>query len=92
MPQNLLLRKIEIVVGWEHIYKMAEHFFSDGPVVLVKRAFVQHLYGIQSLHQMAYRWFLHYNLDTPFPHFATGNMRLPHGFPKRCLKKYLREY
>ena len=48
-------------------------------MVLVKMVLIQHLYGIRSLRQtvreievnIAYRWFLHFNLTTPIPHFAT---------------------
>lgn len=76
---------------------MVEYLYSDDngrpacdPVVLVKIALLQHLYGIRSLRQtvkevdmnIAYRWFLHYNLDTPIPHFATVSYAFATRFPE----------
>lgn len=102
IPENHLLRKIEKVVDWNEIYAMVEHLYCEDngrpscdPVVLVKIAFLQHLYGIRSLRQtinecdmnMAYRWFLHYNLDTPIPHFATVSYAFATRFPEKLFEK-----
>lgn len=86
VPENHLLRKIEHVVDFTAIYGMVEHLYSEDngrpaadPVVLVKMTLLQHLYGIRSMRQpvrevdmnIAYRWFIGYDIDTPIPHFAT---------------------
>lgn len=56
VPEGHLLRKIEKAIDFEAIYPMVEHLYSEDngrpaadPVVLVKMAFLQHLYGIRSL-------------------------------------------
>lgn len=66
VPQEHLLRKIEKVVDFDQIY------------------------GIRSLRQtmsecrmnIVYRWFLHYNLDTKIPHFATVSYAFATRFPE----------
>ncbi len=83
VPSEHLLRKRS---DFDRVYGMVEHLYSEDsgrpaadPMVLVKMALLQHLYGIRSLRQtvmeinmnIAYRWFLHYDLDTKVPHFAT---------------------
>ena len=72
VPQDHLLRKIDTVVDFTHIYDLVEDLYchdngrpSVDPVVLVKMVMIQHLYGIKSLRQtakeidmnIAYRWF-----------------------------------
>jgi len=62
--------------------------------VLVKLAFLQHLYGIVSLRKtiaelevnIAYRWFLHFNLDTSIPHFATVSYAFATRFPSELFQ------
>jgi transposase len=86
VPQDHLLRKIEKAVDFKKIYGMVEHLYSSGngrpsidPAVLVKISLIQHLYGIKSLRQtvkevdmnMAYRWFIGYDLYMSVPHFST---------------------
>lgn len=86
MPQDHLLRMIDASIDLTFIYELVRELYSKDkgrpsvdPVVLVKMVLIQHLYGIRSLRQtvkeievnIAYRWFLHYNLTTPIPHFAT---------------------
>lgn len=86
VSEEHLLRKIDAVVDFTEIYSMVEHLYCEDngrpavdPVVLVKMALIQHLYGIKSLRQtvkevdmnIAYRWFIGYDIDTPIPHFAT---------------------
>ena len=52
---------------------------SIDPVVLFKIVFVQYLYGIRSMRQtireievnVAYRWFIGYDLTEDIPHFST---------------------
>ena len=64
-------------------------------MVVVKIAFLQHLFGIRSLRQtikevetsMSYRWFLHYNLDTPIPHFTTISYAFATRFPEELFEE-----
>ena len=94
VPQDHLLRKIDTVVDFTHIYDLvADLYCSDNgrpsidPVVLVKMVMIQHLYGIKSLRQtvkeidmnIAYRWFLGYDLGVKIPHFST----ISYNFSKR---------
>lgn len=102
MPQDHLLRKIDAVLDWEQIYDLVEHLYcedngrpSADPVVLVKMVLLQHLYGIASLRRtvaeidmnIAYRWFLHYDLDTPIPHFATLSYAFASRFPSEIFEE-----
>ncbi len=65
------------------------------PVTVVKIAFLQHLFGIRSLRQtikeiemnIAYRWFLHFNLETPIPHFATISYAFAKRFPDKLFEE-----
>lgn len=96
VPEGHLLRKIEKVIDFSRIYGMVEHLYSEDngrpavdPVVLVKMVLLQHLYGIKSLRQtvrevdmnIAYRWFIGYDIDTPVPHFATISYAFATRFP-----------
>ena len=64
------------------------------PVIVVKIALLQHIFGIRSLRQtikevetnIAYRWFLHFNLDTPIPHFATISYAFASRFPDKLFE------
>jgi transposase/transcription elongation factor Elf1 len=86
VPADHLLRKIDKVVDFSHIYEKTNHLYCEDngrpsidPVVLVKMAFIQHIFGIKSLRQtvkevdmnIAYRWFLGFSFSTPVPHFST---------------------
>lgn len=94
IPKDHLLRKIDAAVDFSCIYDMVGELYSADkgrtsvdPVVLFKIVLLQHLYGIPSLRQtireidmnMAYRWFLGYNLSEEIPHFAT----VSYAFAKR---------
>jgi len=102
VPAEHLLRKVDRVVDFNRVYEMVEHLYCEDngrpaadPVVLVKMAFIQHLYGIKSLRQtvkeidmnIAYRWFLHYDIDTPIPHFATVSYAFATRFPNELFEK-----
>ena len=91
-----LLRKIEKAINFPEVYDMVKCLYcqDDGrpavdPVVLVKMVLLQHLYGIKSLRQtvrevdmnIAYRWFIGYDIDTPIPHFATISYAFAIRFP-----------
>lgn len=96
VPEGHLLRKIEKVIDFSRIYEMVEHLDCKDngrpavdPVVLVKMVLLQHLYGMKSLRQtvkevdmnIAYRWFIGYDIDTPVPHFATISYAFATRFP-----------
>ena len=97
VPRDHLLRKIEKVMDYEWIYERLEPYYchdngrpGTDPVVLIKMVLIQHLYGIPSLRQthreiqmnMAYRWFLGYNLLEEIPHFATVSYAFCKRFPE----------
>ncbi len=101
VPQDHLLRKIDKVVDFNHIYDLVEHLYCQDngrpavdPVVLVKMVLIQHLYGIKSLRQtvkeidmnIAYRWFLGFDLSVKIPHFATISYAFTHRFPSELLE------
>ena len=96
VPQEHLLRKIERVMDYEWIYERLEPYYcadngrpGTDPVVLIKMVLIQHLFGIPSLRQtyreiqvnVAYRWFLGYNLLEEIPHFATVSYAFCNRFP-----------
>ena len=96
VPKDHLLRKIERVMDYEWIYeRMGPYYCADNgrpgtdPVVLIKMVLIQHLFGIPSLRQtyreiqvnVAYRWFLGYNLLEEIPHFATVSYAFCNRFP-----------
>jgi transposase len=101
VPQDHLLRKIDKVVDFTHIYNLVEHLYCEDngrpavdPVVLMKIVLIQHLYGIKSLRQtvkeidmnIAYRWFLGFDLSTKVPHFATVSYAFARRFPSEIFE------
>ncbi|MEN6389372.1 MAG: IS1182 family transposase [Syntrophomonas sp.] len=101
VPQDHLLRKIDQAVDFSHIYDLVEHLYCEDngrpavdPVVLVKMVLIQHLFGIKSLRQtvkevdmnIAYRWFLGYDLTTRIPHFATISYTFAMRFPSEIFE------
>ncbi len=96
VPKDHLLRKIERVMDYDWIYERLEPYYcadqgrpGTDPVVLIKMVLIQHLFGIPSLRQtyreiqvnVAYRWFLGYNLLENIPHFATVSYVFCNRFP-----------
>lgn len=73
----------------EHLYCGDNRGPAVDPVALVKIILLQHLNGIKSLRQtvkevdinIAYRWFIGYDIDTPVPHFATISYAFATRFP-----------
>lgn len=101
MPQDHLLRKIDRVVDFTRIYELVEHLYCEDngrpavdPVVLIKMILIQHLYGIKSLRQtvkeidmnLAYRWFLGFDLSVKIPHFATVSYAFATRFPSEIFE------
>lgn len=102
MPKEHLLRKIDSVIDFNDIYEMTKEYYCKDngrpccdPIIVVKIAFLQHLFEIRSLRQtikevetnIAYRWFLHFNLDTPIPHFATISYAFATRFPDKLFEE-----
>ena len=96
VPKNHLLRKVDKVMDYDWIYERLEPYYSKrmgrpsvDPVVLIKMVLIQHLFGLPSLRQtwreidvnVAYRWFLGYDLLEPIPHFATVSYAFCKRFP-----------
>ena len=86
VPKNHILRDIDSAIDFTFIYKEVEHLYSDevgrpsiDPVVLFKMVMFQYMFGIKSMRQtvkeievnVAYRWFLGFNLTDSIPHFST---------------------
>ena len=85
VPQNHILRKIKQVIDFSFINKISsEYYCSDNgrpsipPIVLFKFIFIGYLFGIRSERRIfeevevniAYRWFLGYELTDKIPHFS----------------------
>ena len=86
VPQDHLVRKIDAVVDVDFIYRAVEKLYSENlgrpsidPVLLIKMALLQYVFGIPSMRRtikeietnVAYRWFLGLGLDEKVPHFST---------------------
>ena len=97
VPKDHLLRKIERVMDYDWLYERLDPYYchdngrpGTDPVVLIKMVLIQHLFGIPSLRQtyretqlnIAYRWFLGYNLLDEIPHFATVSYAFCKRFPE----------
>ena len=86
IPQDHLLRKIDAVLDFEFIRDEVKHLYCENngrpgidPVILFKILFIGYLYGVRSERQLireievnlAYRWFLGYNIQDTIPHHST---------------------
>lgn len=87
VPQNHILRKIDAAIDFDFIYDEVEGMYSDfsggrpgiDPVSLFKIVMIQYLFGIRSMRQtikeievnIAYRWFIGYDIGEDIPHFST---------------------
>ena len=102
VPEDHLLRKIDKLLNFDRIYDFVEHLYcadngrpAVDPVVLFKIVFIQHLFGIRSLRQtvqevdmnIAYRWFLGFDLTTKIPHFATVSYAFATRFPSETFEQ-----
>lgn len=102
VPSEHLLRKIDKAVDFSRIYDFVEDLYchnngrpSVDPVVLFKMVLVQHLYGITSLRKtaeevrmnIAYRWFLGYQLNQQTPHFSTISYNFKHRYTGETIEK-----
>jgi transposase len=86
VPEDHLVRKIDAAIDFDFIYDLVEEYYSPDngrpsidPVVLIKMVLIQYLFGIRSMRQtikeietnVAYRWFIGYELTEKIPHFST---------------------
>ena len=83
-------------MGYDWLHERLSPYYSEDngrpgidPVVLIIMALLEHLYGIMSLRQtyreievnVAYRWFLRYNLLEKIHHFTTVSYAFCKRFP-----------
>jgi transposase len=85
MPEEHFLRDVDKYVNFDFIYDRVEHLYSKigkpsiDPVVIIKMLLIGYLYDIISerriekeIHvNIAYRWFLKYDLDETIPDHST---------------------
>ena len=86
VPDDHILRKIDRYIDFSFIYDLVEEKYSTetgrpsiDPVVLIKIAIIQFMFGIKSMRQtikeievnVAYRWFLGLGFNDKVPHFST---------------------
>lgn len=87
VPQNHILRDIDKAIDFSFIYEEVKGLYREAewgkpgidPVCLFKIVFIQCLFGIRSMRQtikeievnMAYRWFIGYDIGEAIPHFST---------------------
>jgi transposase len=87
VPENHLVRDIDRAIDFSFIYKKVKGLYGEkewgkpgiDPVCLFKIVFIQYLFGIRSMRQtikeievnMAYRWFIGYDIGEKIPHFST---------------------
>lgn len=86
VPTDHLLRRIDNVMDFTFIYDEVSELYSKDngrpsidPVCLVKLCVINYLYGYNSMRRtirecevnMAYRWFLGYDISEKIPHFST---------------------
>lgn len=86
VPKDHLVRDIQTMIDFSFIYDLVKDKYCEDngrpgidPVVLFKIVFIQYLFGIRSMRQtikeiqvnMAYRWFIGYDMIQPIPHFST---------------------
>jgi transposase len=87
VPEKHILRDIDKAIDFSFIYDEVKGMYGEmdwgkpgiDPVSLFKIVFIQYLFGIRSMRQtikeievnMAYRWFIGYNIGEAVPHFST---------------------
>jgi transposase len=86
VPENHLVRKVEATIDFSFIYQLVKDVYSEDrgrpsidPVILIKMAFIQYMFGIRSMRKtieevetnIAYRWFLGFGFYDKVPHFST---------------------
>ncbi len=101
VPQEHLLRKVDMAVEFRKLYEIVEPLYSEeegrpsiDPVVLFKIVLLQHLDGILSLRgtlrrtqtDIAYQWFWGYTLNEKLPHFSTVSYNFRRRFTEETIE------
>lgn len=87
VPKDHILREIEASIDFDFIYDEVKELYKEkewgkpgiDPVSLFKIVMIQYMFGIRSMRQtikeievnMAYRWFIGYDIEEKVPHFST---------------------
>lgn len=85
VPQDHFLRLVSKVISFDFVYDKVKHLYSKtgqpaiDPVVLIKMLLIGYFYDINSERQLvkdinvnlAYRWFINYDIDEKIPHHST---------------------
>lgn len=85
VPQDHLVRILEMTIDWKFIYPLVKPLYSDvgrhsiDPVVLFKMIFINYTFGINSMRKtceeikvnVAYRWFLGIDIYEEVPNYST---------------------
>jgi|GEM_PF-908369 len=85
VPENHVVREYDDIFDWHFIYDKVEPLYSTcgrpsiDPVVLFKMLFINIVFGINSMRKtceeckcnMAYRWFIGYEIDDEIPNYST---------------------
>ena len=97
VPKDHLLRKVNQYIDFSFIKELTYHLYCHDngrpdidPVVLFKMLFVGYIYGIRSERRLveefnvnlAYRWFIGYDLDDPIPNHSTFSQNRRRRFSK----------
>lgn len=95
VPQDHLLRKIENALDFSFIYDEVKALYcldngrpSIDPVVLFKLCIINYMCGLNGMRRtireveanMAYKWFLGYDMTERVPHFTTFGKNYSRGF------------
>ena len=97
VPQDHILRKIDHVLDLRFVYDYVEHLYSRtgrpsiDPVVLIKLAFIDKLFGYHSMRRtlqeaqvnVAIRWYLGYGIEEKLPHFSDFSKTYTRKFSQR---------
>lgn len=85
VPQDHLVRILEMTIDWKFIYPLVKPLYSDvgrhsiDPVILFKMIFINYTFGINSMRKtceeikvnVAYRWFLGIDIYEEVPNYST---------------------
>lgn len=110
--ERSFVEEIDRTINFDFIDEEVKGLYSEAergkpeidPVFLFKIVLIQHLYGIRSMRQtlkeievnMAYRWFIGYDLFEKIPHFSTFSKKYTRRFQgtqvfERIFEKNLEE-
>ncbi len=96
VPQNHILRKVDKAIDLSFVYDYVKDLYSNigrpsiDPVVLIKLAIVDKLFGYHSMRRtlreaevnLAIRWYLGYGIEEKLPHFSDFSKTYSRKFSK----------